>query len=263
MVKEIRFRKLATLSLKNRIMTKKLNLLLIGFLSILLISITSCKDDNDGDGDGSGNNGGGNPVEEKDYLPRAIGNTWNYSTGDVATMTGSTVIEGRTFWETEGFGPLSGLSLSIAEDLTLERVLYNEDDGVYTVRGELSVVDILGAEGTAQPIEYVVLDKNAPVGTTWTGNLVYSYTYLDPIFGTPITPPEIVVPYTFEMAAKRVSLTVGGETYDDIIHVVQKFDNFIGGLITTNIYYAEGVGIVKSDSTEGNLPMDLESYDLK
>ncbi len=246
-------------------MTNKLNSLLIIFLSVLLVSITSCKDDEDGSGgDGDGGNGGNNPPEEViDYLPRTAGNTWNYSTGDVATMVAPVQIEGREYWETTGFAPLAGLSVNLdfIENFTLENVYYREDNGVYYVRGELSVADILGAEGTAKPIEYAVLDQNAEVGEKWTGSLVYEYTYL--VGGTPVTSPPITVPYTFEIMNKDMTLEVGGETFREVIHVNQKFDNLVGGLVSTDIYYANEIGIIRSDATGGTAPMDLDSYDLK
>lgn len=233
-------------------------------MMMLALAVSSCKDDDtagDGSGDGNGD-GNGNPgVVDDDYFPREMGNTWNYS--DDSTV--EVVDREDDYYEVTNFGPISGVSLSIAEDLTVNKIAVKKDDGDYWIKAEIAVLELPGiVDGTAEPIEYIILKDDASVGTSWISDLVYSYSYANPIPGLPpIVIPPVTIPYTFEIIEKDMTLDVGTRTFEDVIHVNQRFENLIGGLVSTDIYYAEGVGVIRYQTTDGvTSSTDLTSYDL-
>jgi hypothetical protein len=204
------------------------------FIMIMLaLAVSSCKDDDttgDGNGDGNGNgDGGGDPVLDDNYFPRETGN---------------------------------GVSVSIAEGLTVDKIYVKKDDGDYSVRAELQVFNIPGiTDGVADPIEYIILKDDAAIGTTWSGELAYRYTYTLPLLG-PQTIELPSVPYTFTVMGRGMTLEVGTRTFEDVIQIRQEFD-LLTGLIGTDIYYAEGVGVIRYQTSDGLTgSTDLTSYSL-
>lgn len=233
-------------------------------MMILALSVSSCKDDDTLDGgggsggtggSGGGTGGGGGQVDE-DYLPRETGNTWNYSDNSTVEITGSEDVGSDKYWTITNFGPIAGVSLDFAEDITVSSIKVAKDGEEYKIIAELDVI----LNGTADPIQYTILKDDSPVGTTWSGALEYNYSYANPIPGLP--PLEFSlpsVPYNFEIMQKGISHTVGTTTYENVIHINQQFD-FVGGLVSTDIYYAEGVGVISY--TNAATTIELESYDL-
>jgi hypothetical protein len=230
-------------------------------IMMLALSISSCKDDDTLDGGGDGGDGGdgtGNPVVDDNYFPREIENTWDYSDNsrvEVADKSGE-------FYEVTNFGPISGVSVSIAEGLTVDKIYVKKDDGDYSVRAELQVFNIPGiTDGVADPIEYIILKDDAAIGTTWSGELAYRYTYTLPLLG-PQTIELPSVPYTFTVMGRAMTLEVGTKTFEDVIQIRQEFD-LLTGLIGTDIYYAEGVGVIRYQTSDGLTgSTDLVEYDL-
>jgi hypothetical protein len=233
------------------------------FIMIMLaLAVSSCKDDDttgDGNGDGNGNgDGGGDPVLDDNYFPRETGNTWNYSDNSIVEV----VEKSGEFYEVTNFGPISGVSVSIAEGLTVDKIYVKKDDGDYSVRAELQVFNIPGiTDGVADPIEYIILKDDAAIGTTWSGELAYRYTYTLPLLG-PQTIELPSVPYTFTVMGRAMTLEVGTKTFEDVIQIRQEFD-LLTGLIGTDIYYAEGVGVIRYQTSDGLTgSTDLVEYDL-
>ena len=231
---------------------------------MLALAVGSCKDDTiigDGSGDGGGGgNGGGDPTGmDDDYLPREAGNTWDYS--DDSTVETTEENSDGSFNITN-FGPISGISLSIVEGLSVDRIAIKKVDGNYSIKAELQVLNIPGVtDGIADPIEYIILKDDATIGTTWSGGLIYRYTYTVPLLG-PQTIELPSIPYTFTVMGRSMSLEVGTKTFEDVIHIRQEFD-LLTGLIGTDIYYAEGVGVIRYQTSDGlTESTDLVSYDL-
>ena len=187
------------------------------------------------------------PVVEKDYLPTAVGNTWTYggTMPYTATITGATKnINGKVYLEAE-----TKQGSSVSKSYLLK------ENKVYTTIGMVQGMGNLAL---------IMLKEDAAVGETWEHTTMTN---------------GIDTKLTFTIAEKNISKTVGGKTFDNVIHVNLKysysFDGEDFGLgedfdfgddldlnLTADYYYAKGVGLILSDlGAYGQIP--LVSYSLK
>lgn len=235
-------------------------------LMVLALAVSSCKDDDTtGNGTGgNGGNGGGGETMDADYMPRTAGNSWEYSDGSRVDMGNKEDEGGEDYWPVTNFGPISGISLDFAEDLTVKTIKIAKVEGDYNITATLDVLEIFGYEGLADPISYTILKDDVEAGTSWTGELLYVYRYTPTLPLLPeINTPPISVPYTFTVVETDMSLNVGGKTYENVIQVKQQFDNVIGGWVSTDIYYADGVGVIRYGTDSAiTTPTDLVDYDV-
>jgi hypothetical protein len=172
---------------------------------------------------------------QQDYLPTTKGSTWNYGgiTPYTLTVTGATkVVNGKTYYEME---------TKQGSDVRKSYVV--KDKGVYTA---------IGFVPNSGEIELSILKEETPVGKPWEQTNVIN---------------GVETKMACTIVEKDVTKTVEGKTYKNVINV-QMVTTFLfkgqdlGTAITTNYYYAKGVGLILSDfGAQGQVP--LLTYDVK
>ena len=184
----------------------------IAFASLAFL-FTACQKDNDDtttDPD---------PNNTEDYQPVSAGSTWQYA----STTTGNyseTALGGDT--------TIGGEKYFILDNSENGRRYINKNNGVYKSSGYIQAIQ--------QSVNMTYL-KDAPAGTTWEDNLVYSKGL--------ITVP-VAVKYT--IASRDGDKVVNNKTYNNVIAVdlaLTANSVLIGGLktiATGRQFYAKGVG---------------------
>ncbi len=111
-------------------------------------------------------------------------------------------------------------------------------------------------------VNELYLKDNQPVGATWSFNQTVSV----PNFPIPLT-----ITLAYNIKAKDSSMTVNSKVYTKVIRVGQDISvQGFGSVGTGNFYYADQVGLIKSDlniSVPGQAPTtaseSLVSYEIK
>jgi hypothetical protein len=216
-----------------------------------------------GDTDGDGNTDGSTGTTEGDYWPMAINNVWDYVyTGDLEEdpepmkIIATEVINGKTYYKMNHYFQDSGTA-----DLTGTAEVYiRKEGGTYYQRVSVVVPSEEGVPAiTISPYELTVLKDNLEVGQGWTESVMQTTTY--DIAGFP--PITMTIDITGTILEKGITVTVGGETYTDVIK--EKVVQAVMGTTTTSyIYFAKNVGPIKSEaSADGiNYLMTLTSYTI-
>ncbi|AWH85824.1 hypothetical protein HYN59_12230 [Flavobacterium album] len=209
--------------------------------------------DDNNPGDGGNNGGGNNNGGDGTYWPLAVGNTWTYTvsgTNQDMIITGTEAIDGETYYKMSG--TTSGGSATGNSYLRY-------DNGTYYMQSSGQTNDGTVVSG----IHYVVLKDNIAVNATWTDSFTQSVSY-----GMPGIPDmEFPVTIAGKMLEKGISYTVGGHTYNDVIHSrIQQTMTGEGFIIitTTDYWFAKNVGPVKIDTitAQESIVQTLVSYDL-
>ena len=205
-----------------------------GAIQTLIDSLGDCSNDTD-------------PGFSSDYWPRAIGNSWEFSStffGDY-TMEMSSIenIEGNDYYKIDNY--INGTTAWL-----------RKSGSNYHARQILGGFDLPGYEVSSTPIEVIILDDEAQVGDTWVSDVTYTISYV----GTPAIPDvEVSATYNFEMIARDISREVNGTTYNNILHVRLELVSS-GTTETVNYYYAKDIGPVEYNSTQD--VTTLNSYSL-
>ncbi len=187
------------------------------------------------------------PAAEQDYLPTSVGTTWTYggTMPYTATITGATKnINGKVYSEAE-----TKQGSSVSKSYLLK------ENKAYTAIG---MVQGMGS------LAMVILKEDAAVGDSWEQTTITN---------------GVNTKLTFTIAEKNISKTVGGKSFDDVIHVNLKYgysfdgedfglgEDFdlgteLGFNLTADYYFAKGVGLILSDlGSYGQMP--LVSYNVK
>ncbi|RDV14521.1 hypothetical protein DXT99_14060 [Pontibacter diazotrophicus] len=172
---------------------------------------------------------------EQDYLPTTKGSTWEY--GGISpytlTATGETkVINGKTFHVME-----------TTEGTEKRKSYLLKEKGVYTG---------IGMHPELGDVEIAILKEETPIGKPWEQTNTIN---------------GVETKMTLSIVAKGVSKTVEGKTYQNVINVKMETSYIFMGIeidsdVTTNYYFAKGVGIILSDfGAMGQVP--LLTYDVK
>ncbi|WP_162426578.1 hypothetical protein [Pontibacter pudoricolor] len=170
-----------------------------------------------------------------DYIPSTKGSTWNYGgkTPYTCIATGETkVIDGKTYTKIEA---RAGSQVNVS--------YLHKENGVYT---QVAFQPNIPQE----PIP--MLKEHLPVGGTWEVAMVVN---------------GINTKMAFAIKAKGMAKTVEGNSYKEVIHVEMVSSYTYMGYevmepITTNYYYAKGVGLIFSEFV-GMESRPLLSYDIK
>jgi hypothetical protein len=200
---------------------------LLFFWCLLLGTFVSCGDKDDDPQPAS--------TAEQDYIPTTKGSNWTY--GGVRPysyrVTGGTkVIDGLTYVELE----------TTAGSETAKSYLI-KDKGVYTT---------IGFVPNSGDIKIAILKEETPVGKPWEQKNVIN---------------GVETKMTFTIVEKDVTKTVEGKTYKNVINVKMVTTYTFMGVdfdtaITTNYYFAKGVGLILTDvESYGQIP--LLSYTVK
>lgn len=171
----------------------------------------------------------------EDYLPTTKGSTWNYggNTPYTCIATGETkVIDGKTYTKVEA---------RVGTQVNASYI--HKENGVYTAVNYLP---------NFPDVAIPMLKEQLPVGGTWEVAMVVN---------------GINTKMAFAIKAKGLAKTVEGNSYKDVIHVEMVSSYTYMGYevmdpITTNYYYAKGVGLILSEFV-GMESRPLLSYDIK
>jgi hypothetical protein len=252
------------------------------FLALFVITLSSCEtepvdeavlDNVPAPQNPGGNPGGGtdNGTSEGDYWPMALNNEWVFdSTGeevepmkiiDTETIDGVTYYKMNYAFQDSGSQELTGTS----------EVFLHKVGGSYFQRVETTVPDNEGISIHVAPYELLVLKDNLAEGETWSHTTEFVTTYEMENF--PIEMPDVTTEITMEgtIMEKGITLTVNGETYNDVIHekVVQTVSIELPGTnqststsVTSYVWFAKGVGPLKSVNTSDgvNYTITLTDY---
>lgn len=181
------------------------------------------------------------PIADKDFLPTSVGSTWTYGgiTPHTATITGANKnINGKVYVEAE-----------VKQGASVSKSYVLKENKVYTTMG---MVQGMGS------MALVVLKEDAAVGETWEQTTITN---------------GVDTKFTFTVAEKNISKTVGGKNYDNVIHMNVKYSNSFSGedfglgtelglTLSVDYYYAKGVGLILTDlGSHGQIP--LISYNVE
>ncbi len=211
----------------------------------------------------SGNNGAGSGgTSSGDYFPRAIGNTWNYSSSISGISQNLTSEMVNNFTDTSG-NNVYELSQSTASNgsaaVTTSGFLYKDGGNYYAYSNETQIDYGGGLTATQTAIPtYVILKDNVPVGTSWDVSFSQVTSFSDPSF------PNVVlnINYVYEIVGVDLTKTVNGVDYSPVIDVkVTGGDTTSGQVINANYFYALDIGLIKIEEN-GQDSSNLDSYTL-
>lgn len=215
----------------------------------LAITITSCDNEpiDPAIDPNAGGNGGG--ASSGDYWPTAINNIWRYelngSSSDPLKIIGTDNFGGQTYYK---FAPQSGAGSSSSGTATN---WLNKNNGVYKLKTDDVVVNAGGLTGTQTGYEYIILKDNIAVGQSWNGSYTQTTTYV----GIPAI--SLSTNYTGTILAKDVTVTVDGDTYNNVIKVtfVQNvsMDGVPATTVNSEFWYAKNIGLIKSTTSSGGV----------
>lgn len=245
---------------------KKLLLFPVFFTLFSMLLVTSCTtesldsdltnqevDDNGGNNGGGnnngGNNGGGNTAGS--YWPMAVNNKWTYdvSTGAAQDMKiiNTQTIDNKLYYKYDNF-----FGTSTAGQAGMAEVGTRQQNGTYYAWVKTT------ASGTnLSPVEYILLKDNIAAGETWNQTLVQNVTFNMP--GIP--PMTMTIEVQGKIIEKNISLQVGSQTFNDVIHS-KLTQSTLGTTTVTDYYFAKNVGPVKIVMTGGgvNQTQTISSY---
>lgn len=231
------------------------SLFVIFFIAISLISCETepldseidlsdfTSDTNPNNNGSSGNNNSGG-VSTGDYWPTAINNEWTFSQNGVvqnpmkiistSTINGSTYYDFDTVFGQSNAGSTANVALRLKKN---SGDYYLKTDDFSTTAGTLTF--------TTTGYEFIILKDYLEVNETWNGTFSQTSTYNDPII------PSITFNTTYvgTILEKGISITVAGETFDNVIKFKMVQNANIMGQITvseTTYWFAKDVGPIKS-----------------
>ena len=178
------------------------------------------------------------------------------------TILGDTTITGRKFTRVSPSAVFP------------EGLLYNCDGGDYRIYQEVpdlgmdidSLIQSLGLPVGTIPIpshiQTTILKSNASAGATWS-DTVFQFTPF-PLF-------NVVAKLDYKLEEKGIQRTVSGKSFSNVIHVSSKLNVAIPMVplpidITIHYYFADGVGIIESTTTESGVVQSqtrLYQYKIK
>ncbi len=188
----------------------------------------------------------GNPgTSTGDYWPAALNNEWTYLLNGVEQtplkMVSINSINGHTYYT---FGSFPGISSGGITGTAVTRL--RKTGANYYIKVEDIVTQQQGQipGSTTTGYETIYLKDNLPVGGTWTTSYSTTTTYTDPNF------PEMTMSTqaTGTIEEKGIEITVGGETFTDVIKTkyVQNVTMMDQQTTATTYYwFAKDVGPVK------------------
>lgn len=197
-------------------------------------------------GGGTGGTGGTGVTPSGDYWPTAVNNQWTYSLNGVNQQPMKIVsldaVAGNNYYtfNNQTSTGTGGLQASAV-------VRIRKANGEYYYKNEpVTTAPQNGLPGsTTSGGERIILKDNLPVGGTWTSNSVQTTTYDNPLL--PIISLNIETVAT--IIEKNVPITVGNQTYTDVIKVkfVQNISGlgFPGSSSESFYWFAKNVGPVK------------------
>ncbi|MBN8642778.1 MAG: hypothetical protein J0L86_13285 [Flavobacteriales bacterium] len=195
-------------------------------------------------------------ISTGDYWPAALNNQWTFSQNGVNQQPMKIVsinsIDGNTYYT---FNATFGTSTNGATASPVTRL--RKSSGNYYLKIDSFEIDYgQGLTGNISGFETLLLKDYLSNGQTWTGTYNQTTTFSDPTF------PAIVMntSYTGEILNNNTSITVNGETFNNVINVRITQLTSVSGAPTaevqTDYWFAKDVGPVKTinyDSTT-NLP---------
>ena len=180
---------------------------------------------------------GSNPVSS-DYLPMTQGTWWSYDdgTGDTTktVISGTKSLIGKTFQQFvnsyEGF-PDTDTSFYRKDDASKTYYLFED-------LSDLTVVTLANPQ-----VEVPFLKDVLTTNTTWNTDFSATFTAT----GTPVT---LRVKFTC-INANATLTNINGNNFTNVYHIRSELQYGTAPMFTTfetvNLYYAKGVGLVKSD----------------
>lgn len=212
------------------------------------------------DGEDTDDTGSDDGNSDGDYWPMALNNEWLFDSTeenfDSMKIIGTETIGGAMYYELDNFftpetteGQITGTA----------HTYIRKEGGSYS---QLVTVTFPPAEPgmptiSVSPYELTFLKDNLAVGGTWTDTATQTTTFDIPGF----PPFEIVIALEGTIMEKGVTLTVEGETYDDVIK--SKLEQNVAGMsVVSYNWFAKNVGLIKSESTGSgiNSTMVLTDY---
>jgi hypothetical protein len=205
----------------------------------------------------SASNGGNQSTN--DYWPSAINNQWVFSLNGVnqapLKMVSIDAIGGNSYYT---FNSQSNGGVSQVTRL-------RKSNGDYYLKSEDVIVAAQGGipGSTSTGTERILLKDYLAVGGAWTTDYVQTTTYTDPTYPVVTTNFNIVS----TILEKGSTLTVGGQTFNDVIKVRVVQNITFSGQSSSAIsyyWYAKNVGPIKIETTSGTTTyiQDLVSYIL-
>lgn len=228
------------------------------------IDLLAFNDDGSGNGNGNGNGGG---TSSGDYWPTALNNQWVYKRDGVLQSPSKIIsinsINGFTYHTFDSF---LGQSSSGTTAAATTRVRKNSGDYFYKL-DDFNITLGGGLTGVQTGFEFPIFKDYLEVGQSWSGSYTQTTTYNNPI----IPSVSQTVNYIGTILARDISITVNGDTYDNVIkmRLVQNYDyDASSGLpdmtVTNEYWFAKEVGVVKgtNQTTSGTSTFELDSYIL-
>lgn len=192
-----------------------------------------------------------------DYWPMALNNQWvlkrNGFLQAPMKIISTEQIEGKTHYKYENFMGTSTAGSTFTADAWTRK-----SNGDYFYRFQASIPAQGGQPATSvAPLEIILLKDYLAVDGTWTQNL----TQVTTITGmAPISTPILI---EGKIIAKGISLTVNGDTYQNVINAEVK--QTTQGQVNVNQYwFAKDVGVIKVLNTlqGATTNSELDSYIL-
>lgn len=255
----------------------KIRNLFLMFLGLTFVASCSSDDDNISGGDDDNNTGGEDPVEVIDYFPAETGNSWTYfnemesgmeelegTSTEVLNIEG---VEGHTVtFNTEVDGETPGLFTGALANGEIEKI---ERGLVYS--GDMNLFDFEGIELDIPFSEMLILDEEAEEGEelfTVEGEFMEEIPFGE--FGN----FDIEVSYTLTVnQGENLDVLMDYENVKSsvitlsnlsvIIHDVpvigdlELMDNTTATVLEATNYFANGVGLIKSETA-----VDIPFIDL-
>jgi len=202
---------------------------------------------------GNGGNNSG-PVLPGDYWPRAVNNTWNYNDNglnSVVKMQSLETISGNSWMKFSDFFGTSTAGLEVELTAWLRR-----NGNEYIIRQSVVIPgdEEFGIPSiTVSPYETIVLKQQLNEGDTW----VQTTSQTTTIPGAGSFTENVT--FNGKILSKDQTFTVGGVSYENVIHVRLDQTTSLGST-STQYWFARDIGLVKQISTsEGQV---LSSWEL-
>lgn len=168
-----------------------------------------------------------------DYWPRAINNQWVFAVNNVnqdpMKIISTDVIGGNTYYTFQQTGGSASATLRLRKS----------NAGDYYLRME----EVTTAGGTTTGNETIILKDYESVGSTWTNNYLQTTTYV----GLP--PIDLSVSVVSTIMEKNASITVNGETFNNVIVVKRVMTTtgvgFPTSTVTSTYWFSNHIGPVK------------------
>lgn len=211
---------------------------------------------------------------EGDYLPMAVGNTWNYAMSNEEEnnqmkITSSETIGGTLYYKISELPISTGIDTPAEEFPGLDiRAHVRKDGANYYQRFYAFIPEMMGGlipQTEIESFEIIFLKDNLEVGEAWTQTLTIVTNMV--IFGVPQTVSADAVFHSV-IEEKGGSLVVNGVSYDDVIKVrtiATTVTDEGTEVATAENWYAKDIGLIRSysnDEEEGESDMTLLDYIL-